>query len=36
LTGEVSYQFQTDAAYNDVADVFGVIGITNDIRVVNP
>jgi osmotically-inducible protein OsmY len=36
LTGEVSYQFQSDAAYNDVADVFGVIGITNDIRVVNP
>jgi osmotically-inducible protein OsmY len=36
LTGEVSYQFQSDAAYNDVADVFGVIGITNEIRVVNP
>ncbi|MBV8219549.1 MAG: BON domain-containing protein, partial [Solirubrobacterales bacterium] len=35
LSGEVSYQFQSDAAYNDVADVFGVIGITNDIRVVN-
>lgn len=36
LSGEVSYQFQSDAAYNDVADVFGVIGITDDIRVVNP
>ncbi|HUA03762.1 MAG TPA: BON domain-containing protein [Solirubrobacteraceae bacterium] len=36
LSGEVSYQFQSDAAYNDVAEVFGVIGITNDIRVVNP
>lgn len=36
LTGEVSYQFQSDAAYNDVAEVFGVIGITNEIRVVNP
>lgn len=36
MTGEVSYQFQSDAAYDDVADVFGVIGITNDIRVVNP
>ena len=36
MTGEVSYQFQSDAAYDDVADVFGVIGITNEIRVVNP
>lgn len=36
LTGEVSYQFQGDSAYNDVADVFGVIGITNELRVVNP
>jgi osmotically-inducible protein OsmY len=36
LTGEVSYQFQSDAAYDDVAGVFGVIGITNEIRVVNP
>jgi osmotically-inducible protein OsmY len=36
MTGEVSYQFQSDAAYDDVADVFGVIGITNDIWVVNP
>jgi len=36
LTGEVSDQFQSDATYSDVAGVFGVIGITNDIRVVNP
>ena len=35
LTGEVSYQFQSDAAYDDAAGVFGVIGITNEIRVVN-
>jgi osmotically-inducible protein OsmY len=35
LTGEVSYQFQSDAAYDDVAKLFGVIGITNEIRVVN-
>jgi osmotically-inducible protein OsmY len=35
LTGEVSYQFQNDAAYGDVAKLFGVIGITNEIRVVN-
>jgi osmotically-inducible protein OsmY len=36
LRGVVSWQFQSDAAYEDVADLFGVIGITNDIRVVNP
>jgi osmotically-inducible protein OsmY len=35
LTGTVSWQFQSDAAYDDVAKLFGVIGITNDIRVVN-
>ena len=36
LSGEVSYQFQSDAAEDDVAQVFGVIGLTNDIQVVNP
>jgi len=36
LRGVVSWQFQSDAAYEDVANLFGVIGITNDIRVVNP
>ena len=36
LRGTVSWQFQNDAAYEDVAKLFGVIGITNDIRVVNP
>ena len=36
LRGTVSWQFQSDAAYEDVASLFGVIGITNDIRVVNP
>ena len=36
LRGTVSWQFQSDAAYEDVANLFGVIGITNDIRVVNP
>ena len=35
LTGEVTYQFQSDAAYEDVASLFGVIGITNEIRIVN-
>jgi osmotically-inducible protein OsmY len=36
LSGDVSYQFQSDAAYDDTAGVFGVIGITNEINVVNP
>ena len=36
LRGTVSWQFQSDAACEDVANLFGVIGITNDIRVVNP
>ena len=36
LRGTVSWQFQSDAAYADVASLIGVIGITNDIRVVNP
>jgi osmotically-inducible protein OsmY len=36
LKGMVSWQFQSDAAYEDVANLLGVIGITNEIRVVNP
>jgi osmotically-inducible protein OsmY len=36
LRGTVSWQFQSDAAYEDVANLSGVIGITNEIRVVNP
>jgi len=36
LRGVVSWQFQSDAAYEDVANLFGVIGITNAIKVVNP
>ena len=36
LSGTVSYQRQSDAAYDDVADLAGVTGITNEIRVVNP
>jgi osmotically-inducible protein OsmY len=36
LRGTVSWQFESDAAYEDVANLFGVIGITNDIRVLNP
>src|SRR5262245_1831292 len=30
LTGDVSYQFESDAAYDDVASMYGVFGITNE------
>jgi osmotically-inducible protein OsmY len=33
LTGDVSYQFQSDAAYDDVATLYGVYGVTNEIKV---
>jgi osmotically-inducible protein OsmY len=33
LTGEVSHQFESDAAYNDIASLHGVLGITNEIKV---
>ena len=33
LKGDVSYQFQSDAAYDDVANLYGVLGITNEITV---
>jgi osmotically-inducible protein OsmY len=36
LTGNVSYQFESTAAYEDVAGLFGVLGVTNEIRVSNP
>ena len=36
LSGQVSYQFESDAAYDDVASLFGVVGITNEIEVVTP
>jgi uncharacterized membrane protein/osmotically-inducible protein OsmY len=36
LKGEVTYQFQSDAAYEDVANLFGVIGMTNEINVIDP
>jgi osmotically-inducible protein OsmY len=35
LKGDVSYQFQSDAAYDDVAGLYGVYGVTNEIKV-NP
>ena len=36
LTGNVSYQFESNAAYEDVAGLYGVVGVTNEIRVSNP
>jgi len=36
LKGDVSYQFESDAAYDDVASMLGVYGVTNEIRVTNP
>jgi osmotically-inducible protein OsmY len=33
LKGDVSLQFQSDAAYDDVASLYGVYGVTNEIRI---
>ena len=33
LKGDVTYQFQSDAAYDDVATLYGVYGVTNEIKV---
>jgi osmotically-inducible protein OsmY len=33
LKGDVSFQFESDAAYDDVASLYGVYGVTNEIRV---
>jgi osmotically-inducible protein OsmY len=33
LKGDVIYQFQSDAAYDDVATLYGVYGVTNEIKV---
>jgi osmotically-inducible protein OsmY len=33
LKGDVTYQFESDAAYDDVANLFGVYGVTNEIKV---
>jgi osmotically-inducible protein OsmY len=35
LKGDVSYQFESDAAYDDVASLYGVLGVTNEIVVSN-
>jgi osmotically-inducible protein OsmY len=36
LSGDVSYQFESDAAFEDVAGLLGVVGVTNKIRVTTP
>jgi osmotically-inducible protein OsmY len=36
LKGDVRYQFQSDAAYGDVSSLYGVLGVTNEIKVTNP
>ena len=36
LSGNVDYQFESDAAFDDVASLYGVSGVTNEIKVVNP
>jgi hypothetical protein len=33
LKGDVTYQFESDAAYDDVATLYGVYGVTNEIKV---
>ncbi|HEX4672555.1 MAG TPA: BON domain-containing protein [Solirubrobacteraceae bacterium] len=33
LKGDVSYQFESDAAYDDVTSLYGVYGVTNEIKV---
>jgi osmotically-inducible protein OsmY len=34
LKGEVNFQFQSDDAFDDVASLIGVTGVSNDIKVV--
>ena len=36
LKGDVPFQYQSDIAFEDVADLFGVVGVTNEIRVSTP
>jgi osmotically-inducible protein OsmY len=36
LKGDVSFQFESDAAYDDVSSLYGVVGVTNEISVTNP
>jgi hypothetical protein len=34
LPGEVEHQYQSDAAYHDVSRLTGVLGVTNETKVV--
>jgi osmotically-inducible protein OsmY len=34
LKGEVDHQYQSDYAFDDVSQLFGVTGITNEIKVI--
>jgi osmotically-inducible protein OsmY len=36
VTGEVNYQYQSDAVYYDVATLHRATGITNEIKVITP
>jgi osmotically-inducible protein OsmY len=36
LSGRVDYQFQSNAAFEDVASLYGVFGVNNDIRISTP
>jgi osmotically-inducible protein OsmY len=36
LKGDVVFQFQSDEAFNRVASLYGVTGVTNEIRVDEP
>ncbi len=36
LTGTVTFQFESDAAYDDVTSLVGVLGVTNEIKVITP
>jgi osmotically-inducible protein OsmY len=36
LKGDVSFQFQSDAAYDDMSRLYGVGGVKNEIKVTNP
>ena len=33
LKGDLMHQYQSDAAFDDVATLYGVVGVTNEIRV---
>jgi len=33
LSGEVDFRFESDAAFDDVASLYGVVGITDEITV---